>query len=429
MFLTITNISQGNYNTRAKNPQKLNVLLQKSLSFKGDSFKKSAKVNSPQYNELVVKLPYKRIKDLLELNKKGILSKKDDEGKTVLENLHGILKEKRAEGFDNINVLGDTIKVLNNPYSISQKSDNSIKNSLEVIFSPKTPVFSQEKSSTCTASCIEFDLASKEPAEFTRFVKELTSPNLAVKKSIDLENLAEKTLEAFWLLNTFEVEQNNSNFNKVDLVLRPDENILHKIKLNNNNNKKEYDRTNVDTVLQSTFMNLGSQHSYNSLTDKRGGKFGGINKGLIEFEKTFVESVVRNKNIISVNYQKIENDDIVGYETDFETMKTQLKNSFALGENVIVGLTNKDKNGKIRGHEVVLTGYSTNALTGKTEFYGFNSDKGKNTSVIYKEDELLPKIHHAGLPREVVANSMNFKEGWVIGLEQLRENRLRNEVA
>ena len=55
-------------------------------------------------------------------------------------------------------------------------------------------------------------------------------------------------------------------------------------------------------------MQLGSQNTYNSLIDARGGKFNTNSQGLIEIEKTFVESLIKDKEITSLVYQKIDDD-------------------------------------------------------------------------------------------------------------------------
>ena len=283
-------------------------------------------------------------------------------------------------------------------------------------------------SSTCTAACIEFDLAKKEPAEFTRFVEGLTSPDLAVEKTIDLDNLADKTLDAIWLLNIFEIPHEETNFNKIKTTLKPDKNVLLKVGLNKRNPAAgSTQRNTIDTILQSTFMNVGSQQSYDSLTDRRAGNFKVTERGLIEYEKTFVESVVRNKNIISVNYQKINSEgEITGYAADFQTIKSQLLDTLNLGENIVAGITQKTKKGKLRGHEIVITGARTSE-GGKTEFICYNSDLDKTTPVTYSEDYLLPKIHHAGIPKEVVLKTMGFKEGWIMELENYRALKDRSE--
>ena len=422
MLLSVSNISQRNYTISSRFPQKVNLSLQCGFCAQGADGYEGSELNTEdraKFEKIAGVLPSKNLVELENLRKHGILTNKKSNDKTsTLDNLYKILTTDRAAGFDSVTLLTETIGHLNNPYLISQKSDNSVTSYLEAIFSPKTPVLNDKNSSTCTAACIEFDLARQEPAEFTRFVEGLTSPALAVEKTIDLENLADKTLDAIWLLNIFEIPHEETNFDKIKLTLKPDDMVMLKIGLNKKNPSGQ--RNNIDTILQSTFMNVGSQQSYNSLTDRRTGNFNVTERGLIEYEKTFVESVVRNKNIISVNYQKINSEgEITGYAADFQTIKSQLLDTLNLGENIVAGITQKTKKGKLRGHEIVITGAHTGE-DGKTEFICYNSDLDKTTPVTYSEDYLLPKIHHAGIPKEVVLKTMGFKEGWIMELENYR---------
>ena len=422
MLLSVSNISQKNYTTSVGFPKKVNLSLQCGFGAQtpdGFSAAELSAEDREKFDKIMKALPPKSILELENLRKNRILTNKtSNDNSSALDNLYKILTTQRAPGLDNRTLLAETIGHLNNPYRISQKSDNSVTSYLEAIFSPKTPVLNDKNSSTCTAACIEFDLARQEPAEFTRFVEGLTSPALAVEKTIDLENLADKTLDAIWLLNIFEIPHEETNFDKIKLTLKPDDMVMLKIGLNKKNPSGQ--RNNIDTILQSTFMNVGSQQSYNSLTDRRTGNFNVTERGLIEYEKTFVESVVRNKNIISVNYQKINSEgEITGYAADFQTIKSQLLDTLNLGENIVAGITQKTKKGKLRGHEIVITGAHTGE-DGKTEFICYNSDLDKTTPVTYSEDYLLPKIHHAGIPKEVVLKTMGFKEGWIMELENYR---------
>ena len=425
MLLSVSNISQRNYTISSRFPQKVNLSLQCGFCAQtpdGFSAAELSAEDREKFDKIMKALPPKSILELENLRKNRILTNKtSNDNSSALDNLYKILTTQRAPGLDNRTLLAETIGHLNNPYRISQKSDNSVTSYIESIFNIQGSNRAAKDSSTCTAACIEFDLAKKEPAEFTRFVEGLTSPDLAVEKTIDLDNLADKTLDAIWLLNIFEIPHEETNFNKIKTTLKPDKNVLLKVGLNKRNPAAgSTQRNTIDTILQSTFMNVGSQQSYDSLTDRRAGNFKVTERGLIEYEKTFVESVVRNKNIISVNYQKINQDgEITGYETDFQTIKSQLLDTLNLGENIIAGITNKTKNKKLRGHEIVITGVQ-NRKDGKTEFICYNSDLDKTTPVTYSEDYLLPKIHHAGIPKEVVLKTMGFKEGWIMELENYR---------
>ena len=158
------------------------------------------------------------------------------------------------------------------------------------------------------------------------------------------------------------------------------------------------------------------------MTDKRTGKFNQNDKGLIEFEKTFTESVVEDKNKISVTYQTVdENAKLVGYETDFATMKKQITDAINMGENVIIGYTqvNSD-NTIINGHEITITGIKKSP-DGKLIFVCNDTDDNMSKPVEYTEDYLLPKIHHAGLPQAVVGDEVKLVENWVEGLRTYKE--------
>ena len=236
-----------------------------------------------------------------------------------------------------------------------------------------------------------------------------------------MNNLADNTLDAIWLLNAFEIPYEANDFDKATLTFAPDKNAIIRAFIQTVD-KDKLERTPLDVLMQSTFMQVGSQQSYDTLTDKRAGKFNQNDKGLIEFEKTFTESVVEDKNKISVTYQTVdENAKLVGYETSFDTMKKQITDALNLGENVIIGYTQvDDTNTIINGHEITITGVKTDK-NGKMIFICNDTDDNSSLPVEYSEDYLLPKIHHAALPQAVVANDVNLVENWVEGLKTYKE--------
>ena len=236
-----------------------------------------------------------------------------------------------------------------------------------------------------------------------------------------MNNLADNTLDAIWLLNAFEIPYEAKNFDTADLKFAPDKNAIIRAQIQTVD-KDKYERSPLDVLMQSTFMQIGSQQSYNSLIDKRAGKFNQNDKGLIEFEKTFTESVVEDKNKMSVTYQTVdENARLVGYETDFKTMKKQITDALNMGENVIIGYTQVDANNTIiNGHEITITGTRTDK-NGKMTFICNDTDDNVSKAVEYSEDFLLPKIHHAALPQAVVAEDVNVVENWVEGLKTYKE--------
>ncbi len=398
-----------------------------------------------KYNALLQNLDKSGRKGLDNLLKGGILLNSDStDSSTVLDNLYNILTTKRADGLDNNKLAADLIETLNNPYRITQQFGDiptsmreeaiqkymKAKNITSNDTNTKLAVIKDINvmhSGTCVAASIEFNLAQDQPAEFARFVEGLSSPKGSVDKEIHLDKLADNTLDAIWLLNAFEIPYKADDFKTATLTFKPDENAIVRAKIQINYKDPE-ERNAIDVLMQSTFMQTGSQQSYNSLSDKRAGKFNQNDKGLIEFEKTFVESVVEDKNKISMTYQNVdENARLVGYETDMDTIKRHLKESIDMGENVILGYTQTDNNNIIiNGHEITVVGYKVNPKDGKTTFICNDTDDNVPKSIEYSEDFLLPKIHHAALPKEVLSKDIQLVENWVEGMNTYKE--LKNQA-
>ncbi len=397
-----------------------------------------------KYNDLVRLLDRHSKKELDNLLKSGILLNADsNDNSSVLDNLHKILTTERAQGLNAQALVKDVIAALNNPFIITQQfGDIPLKNQNSVLNTymndnslNKTNTNARKTamkdinvthSGTCVAASIEFSLAKKKPAEFARFAEGLSSKNIAVDKEIHLDKLADKTLDAIWLLNAFEIPFKADNFNKAVITFKPDKNAIIRAQIQTND-KDPGERSPIDVLMQSAFMQVGSQQSYDSLTDKRKGKFNQNDKGLIEFEKTFTESVVEDKNKISITYQTVdENARLIGYETDKETLKRHLTNALDMGENVILGYTQTDANNIIiNGHEITVIGYKKDP-SGKLTFICNDTDDNISKPIEYSEDYLLPKIHHAALPKEVVESDVKLVENWVEGLNSYNDMKRHN---
>ncbi|MBQ8459150.1 hypothetical protein IJ541_03490 [bacterium] len=397
----------------------------------------SGKEEKKKYTEILKHLNRSERKVVENLLKSGVLLNADSNDKsTVLDNLYKISTEPRAEGLDNNVILKDTIATIAYPYLITQQfgdiPDEYKQRAIEANNEGKTNLFEIRKgiqdinvlhSGTCVAASTEFKLAKQLPAEFARFAQELSSPKLCVEKTIELNNLADETINAVWLLNAFEIPWSADNFDRAKLKFAPDKNALLRAQIQTTH-KDPYERTPLDVLMQSTFMEIGSQQSYNTLTDKRAGKFNQNDKGLIEFEKTFTESVVFDKNILSVTYQTVdENARLIGYETDLNTMKHHLLTALNEKENIIIGYTQTDSNNIIiNGHEITIVGYKTDN-TGKVTFICNDTDDNIPRLIEYSEDYLLPKIHHAALPKHIVEHDLNIVPNWVEGVEAYKQMR------
>lgn len=394
----------------------------------------STKEEKKKYNEICSKLDRNTKKVVNTLLKNGILlNNNSDDKSSVLDNLHKIATEPRAKGLTNNGILRDAIATIAYPFLITQQFGDIPEKYRQTAIQANNTFKTQnpkqtsddinvEHSGTCVAASTEFKLAKQMPAEFTRLAQELSSPELSAYKNIKLENLADNTLNGVWLLNAFEIPFTlNKNYNDAELKFAPDRNAIIRAQIQTTDKDPE-ERTPLDVLMQSTFMQIGSQQSYNTLTDKRSGKFNQNDKGLIEFEKTFTESVVFDKNILSVTYQTVdENARLIGYETDLDTMKKHLLTALDMGENIIIGYTQTNENNIIvNGHEITIVGYKKDE-NGKLNFICNDTDDGISRPIVYSEDYLLPKIHHAALPKEVVEKDMNIVPNWEEGIDMFKQ--------
>ena len=392
------------------------------------------KEEKKQYKALLKVLDRPSRKQLESLLNRGTLLNSESQNNTsVLNNLYKIISTPRAEGLSKVNIAQSAINTLYNPYYSTQtfgdipaeyneKAVNQLINSSNITDRTEAQnALDVKTSGSCPAASIEFSMADKSPAEFSRFVESLTSPAVSVQKRISLNRLADNTLDAIWLLNAFEVPYEIKDFNTALLTLAPDKNALLRAQIQTKY-QNAMERSAVDVMMQSTFMNVGSQQTYNSLNDRRAGKFSSEETGLIEFEKTFTESVTEDKNKITLTNQKLdENGILTGYEYDKNIFKKYLTDTLNSGENIIIGYTFTDNTNKvIGGHEITLVGTRQDNF-GRTYFICNDSDDDYFGPVEYPEEYLLPKIHHATFPKHIVENNVKFDDNWVEGLNNFKQ--------
>ena len=389
------------------------------------------------YEELSKELNSTYRKKLEFALKSGILLKNNSDDKSsVLENLHKILKEERDPGLDGRTILQECLDIIYNPYVITQTCEDIPKEYKLPVIGLITNLSENMKevratsqaldtmhTGTCPTASVEFDLATKNPAEFFRIVEGLTSPQNEVYKIINMDSLSEKTLDAVWLLNKFKTPHEIMDFNTAVVKLKPDENAIIRARIQNNH-RDSGERSIIDVLMQSTMMQLGSQQTYDSLTDKREpNAWTEEDGGLIDFEKTYVESIMENKNTISVIYQSVdENGKLKGYEKDFGTIKKELLDTLNMGHNIIIGYTwpDPDNDNKLAGHEITIVDYRT-APDGEVIFICQDSDDGLDAPVEMPESFLIPSIHHAGLPEEIALSDFDYEDSWKVGLESFEK--------
>ncbi len=370
-----------------------------------------------KYTEISANLDSDGKKSLDYMLKTGtLLSNNSNDKSTTLDNLHKMITNQRAKGLDSKTMLNDTVKTIANPAIITQHFGNipdNIKDTLNA-YDPSTKEVTH--SGCCVAASIEYNLASQMPAEFARVAEGLSSEKMASSKTIDLKNLCADKDDAKWLLDNFKIPYQMKDNNKAEVTLAPDKNAIFRAHIQTID-RDALERSPLDVLMQSTFMNVGSQQTYNTLNDIRVASFGPGDRGLVEIEKTFTESIVTDSNKTSVTFQDVQEANengatvakLVGYKADANTIKRSLLYSLAQGQNVIIGYTSTDENNNIiNGHEITVVGAKTTG-DGKLVFVCNDTDDDSPELVEYHEDYLVPRIHHVGLPTEVVEADNKLK--------------------
>lgn len=371
-----------------------------------------------QLRTIKTKLDKDTIAILNNLETKGILSNKDsNDGSSVLENLYKIATEPRIRGLKDSQILTEVITALDNPHSITQKFGDIPNNVATEIANEMGTEFPNQAynvmSSSCVVASMEFNLASRKPAEFARFAAGLSGETYSVDKNVKMSDISSGTADGLWRLREFNTEHKiANNWEDVTIKIKPDRNAIVRARVQTSYRDKG-ERSVTDVLIQSALLNLASQHSYDALTDERTGKFNADNTGLTDMEKTFAEQIVFESPRISVTYQQLdETGKLVGYNCEpHETLNHILK-SLELGQNVIVGYTHIDENNQVNGgHEITIIGYEKDA-NGNGYFIYNDTDDDVDTAVKVSEEKLLPLIHHAGIPKEALSSEDVIVEPW-----------------
>ncbi len=364
---------------------------------------------------------------LKSLDEKGILDNKDsNDGSSVLENLYKMVKEPRIRGLDCGQILTEVITSIANPASISQKfgdiPDNVAKE-IERETGTKFPETAYNViSSSCVAASIEFNLASRNPAEFARFALGLTGSDYSVNKVINMSDISNGFAEGLWMLKEFKTESSLSkDWNKLLVKIQPDRNAIVRARVQASYRDKG-ERSSLDVLMQSAILNLASQSSYDALIDERTGKFNPDKSGLTDFEKNYAEEIVFGSPKVSVVYQNIdENGYLIGYNCELSETKQHILKSLQLGHNVIIGYTHLDSDNKIDGgHEITITGYEPSA-DGNGMFICNDTDDGIDSLIKIPENKLLPLIHHAGISKEALNSQDEIVEPWREILDEFKK--------
>lgn len=356
-----------------------------------------------------------KINDLLRTGK--LLDSSSNDGSTTLENIYKILTTPRFDNVSAQKIAKQTIDMIYKPSVGTQRFGdipkefeqailNSENASEELKADPSLMDVKTNGSGTCPVASLASNMAHRMPSEYARWINELSSPDMCVKKRIKLSSLSGNPLNALELLKMFNVDYKFISFNEAQLSIRPDKNARIRAKIQEEN----YDpgeRTIVDVLMQSTLMNLGAEQTYDSLTDTINSNINPNNQGLTESQKTLAESIAKadenGEEMLSIIYQNVDdNQKLTGYRCGFNKIKEHITRTLDEGKDVIVGCTAIDSDKTILGgHEITIVGYNEEP-NGNITFICNDTDDGIENFVEYSADELLPKIHHAGYPAHIV---------------------------
>ena len=376
-----------------------------------------------QYDNIKNLLPEEYQKKLTNILSSGRLLQDDSEGNlTVLSSLYKIVNDERLPEINNIELLKDCIDILDNPYIITQraedipeeyqdefkkrflaaekKSESFYKITTNIAISADNSLseesgiteeefFKYRSIGTCAAASLEFELATKQPAEFFRIVERLSSNRIGVFKTIELQK-SDKHLVEF-----FETRHAMIEPDKFIVRLSPDENayLLSEIQ---NKYQDDGERSIVDILMQSVIMNLGSRQTYDSINDRRAAnELTNNNDGLIVSEINFARKILVSSTSYYREYKKLDSAGKIKNLEEQNNIKNEILKTLQKNNNVVAGLIYNDEEGFCTGgHEVTIVGYTKN-LQGRGFFIIQDSDDYRAKPELLEEEELLKLIHHA----------------------------------
>ncbi len=389
------------------------------------------------FREIRSELSRKGRRQLDALLKSGVLTDtRSENGHSTLYQLYSILKTQRASGLKNNKILNEVVELLNKPYAITQKfaklSEKSAQQILQVRNNPEglnrtgvLPVvqplswsdINVKNSATCVSSSVMFYMADKNPSELARQLNELTSPMLAFYEKAKLSEISPNAPEqAFEILDAAKIKYMASD-NPDEVIVKVELPPAGHIRTANasNRRRKGEARTGVEAAYQSALSFMATRRSYDPSTDFRDSEVPGqMSKGLTEQEKTLMETIIKdNGGVMSVTYQlaagKSEpkpNEEglpfLYGYTRAFERTTADIIDALKMGEFVIIGITDTDQNGAIvGGHEITITSAFLDKKDGEVKFMVADSDDRIPVPVVRSARELVPRIHHAGMPLKI----------------------------
>ena len=120
--------------------------------------------------------------------------------------------------------------------------------------------------------------------------------------------------------------------------------------------------------------------------------------------KTLFEDYKNGKALYTPDEEMIDENNILQDKGDYKQKVDHLIQSLNHDSNVIVGITYWDKNNRVtNGHELTVVGYKNNK-NNELVFILNDTDDEYQKPIEMKAKDLIPRIHHAGIPSELLSD-------------------------
>lgn len=372
---------------------------------------------------------------LKNLLKSGVLTDtKSEDQQPTFYHLYAMMNSPRMNGVDGKRLAVDMLRILNKPYTITQKfapMARDVKQAVIQEFNTLSKFTNRSElpenytgivpndidtafSATCVPSSQMYRMAENNPSELCRQINELSAMGYFWETAHRDEiwpnepNLAEEAL-AEWRADY--VQTGPDSF-KVKVQL-PYSGRLRAIN-SGMSNKPGVVQSPAESLYQSALSNFGTGKRYNDLLGIRWDKFNTIMPGLNDMEKSFMESVIEDKGPIqSISYQVTSSKADVpegttpegymfGYTNSFESTTSHILKGLKQGWAPIVGITYTNSQGKLQGgHEVTIVGAYNDEKTNELMFVVVDSDDGIPKPVVHSARSFVPQVHHMGFPKSI----------------------------
>ena len=353
-----------------------------------------------------------------------LLLNDSNDNSTILKNLYRIFSEPRAKEVNRDTIIKECINILDNPLIVTQNPEDIpagfIKNASEYVFNQEEAVRERKRAiakhsaymmliledeeykdkatemkritemlanrnlGTCVAASIEFVMASKHPAEFIRIIAGLTSEKKEVKKMLDLRkaDLMDDDLDFIKIPNKL-------INNRRELTLKADNGAyflanMQKVCQDND------ERTTIDILFQSMIFQIGTQGSYNSISDKHSSLF---NKedGLNNIEENYILQVLFGVKPQDMVYREYNSDWSLDKEVDNSIIEKDIDSALRTGKYILIGINCSDTTDYTDGHELTIIG-KTKGLDGTEYYVCKDTDQSFTRPVQIKKEFLLENI-------------------------------------